>query len=122
MTVALDGPAVVSSGHTLHHQLTVRSLAGSDLRLATNGGVTATVVDPQTGDMVGGYCGAQTAALRVFQVPAGESVRLPLLIGTASSRSRLGYTVPPGEWGIQVTLKLGPHPATHPSGARRSCP
>jgi hypothetical protein len=37
-------------------------------------------------------------------------VRIPLLVGTASSRPELGYAVPPGEWGIQVTLKLGQDP------------
>jgi hypothetical protein len=110
VTAALDGPAVVSSGRALRHHLTVHNLTGSELQLATNGGVTAAVVDPQTGETVGGFSGAQTLPLKVFRAPPGGSVRIPLLIGTASSRSRLGYTVPPGEWGIQVTLKLGPDP------------
>jgi hypothetical protein len=39
----------------------------------------------------------------------GESVEL-----TVSSRPQLGYAVPPGEWGIQVTLKLGPDPRDSP--------
>ena len=112
--VALDGPATVSSGHTLHHQLTVHNLAGSELRIATNGGVTAVVVDPQTGETVGGFSGLQTVPLKVFHAIPGGSVRIPLLIGTASSRPQLGYTVPPGEWGIQVTLTLGPHPRSSP--------
>ena len=112
--VALDGPATVSSGHTLHHQLTVHNLAGSELRIATNGRVTAVVVDPQTGEAVGGFSGLQTLPLKVFQAIPGGSVRIPLLIGTASSRPQLGYTVPPGEWGIQVTLTLGPDPRSSP--------
>ena len=37
-----------------------------------------------------------------------------LLIGTASSIPRLGYTIPPGDWGIQATLTLGPHPRDSP--------
>src|ERR1700734_558897 len=47
VTVELDGPAVVRSGHTSRHSLLVRNLAGRDLQIATNGQVTAVVVDPQ---------------------------------------------------------------------------
>ncbi len=114
VTVALDGPAVVSSGHTLRHHLTIHNLTGSELQIATNGGVAAAVVDPQTGETVGGFSGAQTLPLKVFRAIPGESMRIPLLIGTASSRSRLGYTVPAGEWGIQVALVLGPDPRNSP--------
>ena len=108
VTAELDGPAVVSSGQTLHHHLTVHNLTGSELRIATNGHVTATVVDPQTGEVVGGFSGAQAMPLFFFRAAPGGSARIPLLIGTASYTSRLGYTVPAGEWGIQATLELGP--------------
>jgi hypothetical protein len=118
VTVALDGPAAVSSGHTLHHYLTVQNLTGSELQIATNGRVTGSVVDPQTGETVGGFSGAQTVPLIVFRAVPGGSVQLPLLVGTASNRPQLGYTVPPGEWGIQVTLNLAPDP--HDSARRRT--
>ena len=109
VTAALDGPAVVSSGHTLHHHLTVHNLTGSELQIATNGHLTAAVVDPQTGEVVGGESGWQTQPLIFFRAARGGSARIPLLIGTASCTSRLGYTVPAGEWGIQVTLTLVSH-------------
>ena len=112
VTVELDGPAVVRSGHTVRHGLLVRNLSGSELQIATNGGVTAVVVDPRTGEVVGGFSGAQAAPLVVFRVAPGGSTRVPLLIGTASTMSGLGYMVPAGEWGIQVTL--GPHPSESP--------
>jgi hypothetical protein len=105
VTVTLDEIALVSSGHTLHHHLTVHSLIGSEL-LLTSGRVTA-VVDPQTGETVGGFSGAQTLSLKFFRVSPGGSTSIPLLIGTASSRPQLGYAIPPGEWGIQATLTLG---------------
>ena len=105
VTVTLDEIALVSSGHTLHHHLTVHNLIGSEL-LLTSGRVTA-VVDPQTGETVGGFSGAQTLSLKFFRVSPGGSTRIPLLIGTASSRPQLGYAIPPGEWGIQATLALG---------------
>jgi hypothetical protein len=99
---------VVRSGHTLRHPLLVHNLSGRELQIATNGQVTAVVVDPQTGEVVGGFSGAQPAPLIIFRVAAGATEPIPLLIGTASIAPRLGYVVPAGEWGIQATLELGP--------------
>jgi hypothetical protein len=102
----LDGPAVVRSGHTLDHGLLVRDRSGAGLAIATNGRLTASVVDPATGDEVGGFVGFQTLPGIVFRVPPGGTERIPLLIGTASTRERLGYLVPPGDWGVEATLSL----------------
>ena len=114
ITVELDGPAVVRSGHTVRHSLLVRNLSGRELQIATNGQVTAAVVDPQTGEVVGGFSGWQTAPLVIFRVAAGATGPIPLLIDTASYTPRLGYVVPAGEWGIQATLTLGPDPRDSP--------
>ena len=114
ITVELDGPAVVRSGHTLRHSLLVRNLSGRDLQIATNGQVTAAVVDPQTGEVVGGFSGSPNWPLVIFRVAAGATEPIPLLIGTASYTPRLGYVVPAGEWGIQHAT-LGPHPRDSPS-------
>ncbi len=111
----LDGPAVVRSGHTLRHGLLVRNRAGRDLRIATNGQVTADIVDPQTGEEVGGFSGAQFLPLIMFRIAPGATERIPLLIGTASFMARLGYAVPPGSWGLQVTLDLASGPAPEPA-------
>ena len=110
----LDGPAVVGSGHTLRHGLLLRNRTGSELQIATNGQVTATVVDPHTGEIVGGSAGFQFLPLVIFRVAPGQTGRVPLLIGTASSTPRLGYAIPPGHWGVQATLALGPHPGDSP--------
>ena len=80
--------------------------------------MVAVVVDPQTGETVGGFSGLQTLNLKMFRVAPGGSTRISLLIGTASSRPQLGYTIPPGEWGIQATLKL----VSHPESPRRRTP
>jgi hypothetical protein len=105
--VELDGPAVVRSGHTLRHGLLLRNLSGLELVIATNGQVTAAVIDPGSGEVVGGYAGAQTLALITFRATPGQTERIPLLIGTASIRPALGYAVPAGEWGLQADLAFG---------------
>jgi hypothetical protein len=107
IAVELDGPAVVSSGHTVRHGLLLRNLTGRELQIATNGQVTAAVVDPPTGEKVGGYEGFQHRPLIIFRVAPARTERIPLLIGTASFTPRLGYAIPPGDWGIQATLTLG---------------
>jgi hypothetical protein len=111
VTVELDGAATVGSGQTLHHGLLIGNRTGQALQIATNGGLTATVVDPATGEVVGGYAGWQTLPLVVFTVASGAREQIPLLIGTASSTPRLGYTIPAGTWGIQATLTLGNYPS-----------
>jgi hypothetical protein len=108
ITAELDGPAVAPSGHTLRHGLLVGNLTRQVLTIATNGQLTAVVVDPRTGQVVGGFAGAQTLVGISFQVPAGATERIPLLIGTASFTPDLGYILPPGSWGIQVPLDLAP--------------
>ena len=110
--IRLDGPATVRTGDTLHHGLLVRNLTSRVLPIATNGNVTAVVVDPQTGQVVGGFAGAQAMPLIMFPVEPGNIERIPLLIGTASFRPDLGYAVPPGSWGIQVPLDLERDPHT----------
>ena len=63
--VRLDAPAVVRTGHTLRHGLLVRNLTGRVLPIATNGNVTAMVVEPQTGQVAGGFAGFQIMLLMV---------------------------------------------------------
>jgi len=104
----LDGPAVVRSGHELRHGLLIRDRSGAGLAIATTGQVTGSVVDLATGDVVGGFTGWVHSVLVTFRVPPGGTERIPLLIGTASTTERLGYAVPPGDWGVQATLELLP--------------
>jgi hypothetical protein len=113
ITAELDGPAVVRSGHTLRHGLLVGNLTSQELTIATNGQVTALVVDPRTGQVVGGYAGFQTLAGIFFRVAAGATEPIPLLVGTASFTLELGYILPPGSWGIRVPLNLAPDILTH---------
>jgi len=99
---------VVRSGRTLWHGLQVGNLTRQLLTIATNGQVTAVVVDPHTGQAVGGFAGAQTLPGISYRVAAGATERIPLLIGTASFTPELGYILPPGSWGLQAPLDLAP--------------
>jgi hypothetical protein len=104
--VELDGPAVVRTGRTLHHGLVVRNHTGGELQIATNGHITAGVVDPLTSEVVGGFSGWQTLPLLMFRIPPGGTDVIPLLVGTASYTPRLGRKIPPGDWGLEATLSL----------------
>jgi hypothetical protein len=114
IAAGLDGAATVRSGHTLRHGLLLRNLTGGDLQIATNGHLTSVIVDPATGEMAGGFAGAQQQPLIIFRIAPGRTQRVPLLTGTASFTPRLGYAVPAGHWGIQATLTLGTGPRGSP--------
>jgi hypothetical protein len=105
--LAVDGDLVVKSGANLASTIRLFNEGKEDVVVHTNGQITASVVDPTTTEIVGGYAGAQVMPLVLFPAPAGGSVPIPLFIGTASTRPRLGYAVPPGRWAIEINLGLG---------------
>jgi hypothetical protein len=114
----LDGRAVVRSGQTLRHGLLLHNATDRELQVRTNGSLTAAIVDPRTGDVVGGFAGAQALPLVIFRIAPAQTGRVPLLIGTASCTHRLGYAVPPGDWAVRAILELGP--VQDESGRRRT--
>jgi hypothetical protein len=113
--VAVDGPLSVRSGHSTHHGLLISNCASHPFRVDTSGELIADVVDPGTGAIVGGHSGPVFAMLKIFDAAPGTTVRIPLLVGTDSFVPDLGYAVPPGTWGIQVTLApAAGHPGRSP--------
>jgi hypothetical protein len=106
MSVALDASIAVSSGHTARGALRVHNMSADAIVTCTNGQVTAQVVDPRTRAVVGGFTGAQTLPGVYFRAAAGDTVVVPVLVGTASASADLGYAVPAGDWAIQVILEL----------------
>jgi hypothetical protein len=107
VAVTVPEPLHVRSGHHLRSELWVHNLGATDIVVNTNGIVTAMVVDPETNERVGGYEGAQTLPLVRYTAFPGQTVKIPLLIGTACAVGRLGYATPPGDWAIEVILGLG---------------
>jgi hypothetical protein len=106
VTVSIDDGLEVRSGEHLRSTLHVANDGSDEITIMTNGNITARIVDPKTGDVVGAYEFAQTAMGRPFRVPPHGSVDVPLLVGSASTKARLGYSVPPGHWSIDVSLNL----------------
>ncbi|MGA2805269.1 MAG: hypothetical protein ABSF89_12910 [Acidimicrobiales bacterium] len=112
MTVELDAPIVVASGHTVRGALRVHNLSADTIVICTNGHVTAQVLDPDTRAVVGCFAGGQILPGIYFRAAPGETVVVPVLVGTASFSPDLGYVVPAGEWAIQVILELEDENAT----------
>ena len=106
VTVALAEPLSVPSGHTARANFLVTNTGADDLVIHATGRLMGRVLDPKTRAVVGGYAGAMRLPLRIFQAAPGETVEVPLLVGTASFVPELGYAVPPGEWAVVADLDL----------------
>jgi len=107
LDVTIVGDLTVISGRTARGSLRFHNRSSREVILRTNGGVTARVLEPSSGEVVGGYGGFQTMALIEFRAPPGRSVTVPLLVGTTSFKRELGYAVPSGEWMIDAVVDLG---------------
>jgi hypothetical protein len=104
LRVTLEDPLEVRSGANSRSSIRLINDGPVEIVVKTNGQATAVVIDPETGDVVGGYSGAQTLPLVGFSAPAGDSVVIPVFVGTASTVPRLGYSVPPGQWALEIGL------------------
>jgi hypothetical protein len=105
MSIALQAPLTIRTGQTATHGLLLTNLSDQDIRVHTNGNLTATIID-DTGAAVGGYAGAQTLPLVIFTAGPSQTVRIPVLVGTASYTSELGYAIPPGTWHLVAPMNL----------------
>jgi hypothetical protein len=109
--VELDGPLAIVSGHTARHGLLLTNLTEQPAVVPTNGQLTAQIVDPANGTVVGGYVGGQRLPGIAFTARAGGTVRIPLLVGTASFDPDLGFALPPGLWELYVPFGIIGHQA-----------
>ena len=107
VAVALAEPLSVPSGHTARTTVVMTNTGTAGLAIHTGGQLVGLILDPKTRAVVGGYAGAMHAPLIIFQAGSGETVEVPLLVGTASFVPELGYAVPPGEWAVAADLDLG---------------
>ena len=68
----------------------------------TNGALTAHVVDPHGGRIVG----AQSMPRVTYTLRYRQPLRTPMVVGTASYEPELGYAVLPGQWALTTDIKL----------------
>jgi hypothetical protein len=106
LRVELDGVLSVRSGADASHGLLISNLTQAPLTIHTSGYLSAEVVDPSTGAVVGGSTKPSHAVLVPFTVEPGDTIRVPLLVGTESFQPHLGYAVPPGQWALIASLDL----------------
>jgi hypothetical protein len=106
LTVSIDQPIQVESGHPSRSELRVHNHQDHPESVLTNGQINARILDPATSVPVGGVSGFQTMPGIGFDIPAHGSTTIPLLIGTASTDPSLGYAIPPGDWSFDAVLTL----------------
>ncbi|HEY5273125.1 MAG TPA: hypothetical protein VIJ34_07820 [Acidimicrobiales bacterium] len=107
VAVSLRDELEVRSGFDAISELQLRNLGRRELTVRTNGNLTARVLDPVSGEVVGGFVGAQPTPHVVFRLVAGETTSVPLLLGTTSFVRTLGYAIPAGQWAFDAVLDLG---------------
>jgi hypothetical protein len=107
MRIVLEAPLALRSGHTTTHGLLLTNLSDHDISVHTNGQLTAVIVD-DAGATVGGpdTGGVRIQPLVIFTAAPSETVRIPVLVGSASYSAELGYAVPAGSWHLTVPMKL----------------
>jgi hypothetical protein len=106
LDVSFDEPVVVRSGYSVNSSVRIHNHRDHQIVLRTNGVLTATILDPDSGEMVGTFSGMQHMPGVPFNVHPQSSTVVPLLIGTASIDPQLGYAVPPGEWALDAVLDV----------------
>jgi hypothetical protein len=102
----LAEPLVLRSGHAISHGLLVTNRAHRRAVLHTNGRLDSIIVDLHTGQVVGGSTLPSEMPLVPFAVSPGETVAVPVFVGTESCEPSLGFRLPPGQWGLIALLEV----------------
>ncbi|MFF0265519.1 hypothetical protein [Kribbella sp. NPDC004536] len=104
LTVTPLAPLTIRSGYHAMQDVLVTNHARREQVLLTAGDLRSEVVD-ESGQTVGRYVGPHNLPRVEFPIDPHQSRQVPVLIGTASVVPELGYAVPPGRWGLQVSLQ-----------------
>lgn len=96
---------VVRAGLSLSSFIRFENQGNEDV-IISRGVPSTRTVDPTSGKGVGGYEGAVALLLVQYRVEPHQTHDIPVLIGTASSGFDGRYSVPPGDWAIEVVLKI----------------
>jgi hypothetical protein len=96
----------VRSGYELQAELQLANRLDSPVTVEAGTSIYGRILDPATGEVVGGFMGARRLALVSYEIKPTETITIPLVVGTASFKRSLGYSVPPGKWAIEAALLL----------------
>ncbi len=107
LSVELPSEVVVVSGHDVHTTLRVHNHATAPIVLATNGQVTARLLDGRNGRPIACSSSPQTLALVTIRVEPARASDVRLLVGTASLDPSYGYALRAGRWWMDAVLDLG---------------
>jgi hypothetical protein len=103
----LASPLIVKSGSWVEHKVVIFNDRPDDVTLHSGKQIRTRVVSLADGAHVGGLTGAYHLIGAIFHIGSGTNLHVPILVGTASYRSDLGYNVPPGQWGVTADLRFG---------------
>jgi hypothetical protein len=103
----LASPLIVKSGSWVEHKVVIFNDRPDDVTLHSGKQIRTRVVSLADGAHVGGLTGAYHLIGAIFHIWSGTNLHVPILVGTASYRSDLGYNVPPGQWGVTADLRFG---------------
>jgi hypothetical protein len=104
--IELDPPEV-AAGNTASGRVVLGNTGSEEISLQTGQPLVASLVDPETGEVVGGYVSAVAGTGLSFRISPGAEARVPLLVGTASYRTELGNALPPGRYIVRTQIPLG---------------
>ena len=95
---------VLKAGHDGHGRLVLRNGSSERIGPLSSGRPLTGFLLNASLETVGGYSGAIAGVGMTVDLAPGQSVSIPVIYGTASTREDLGYVVPPGEYWLKVQM------------------
>lgn len=96
----------VRSGYDFRSELQLTNRLDRPVTLEAGKAIYGHVLDPTSGEVVGGSVGFRRGPLQGHKVAPAHTISLPFVVGTASFKQSLGFSVPPGEWAVEALLTL----------------
>jgi hypothetical protein len=100
------GQRVLEAGDDGHGRLVLRNSGSERIGPLASGQPLAGSLQNASLETVGGYGGWIAGTGLIIDLAPGQSARIPVIYGTASTREDLGYVVPPGTYWLKVQLRF----------------
>jgi len=106
-------PPEVRSGREGHGHVVVRNVGSRRVEIQTDQHLVGAVIDPVSGDTVGGGRMFVAGTGLLLALEPGEEATIHVVYSTASGRRELGYALPPGHYIVRTEVPIhadGPEP------------